>query len=67
MNNKISFLLSNFRLIAGLAVLMLAIPLTGSAQEVTSDIRGTITGIASIRTARARNITHRRIAGPSSI
>ena len=44
MNNKISFFLSKINLVAGLAVLILAIPLTGGAQEVTSDIRGTVTG-----------------------
>ncbi len=42
MNNKISFLLSKFKLVAGLAVLMLAIPLTGVAQETTSEIRGKV-------------------------
>ena len=44
MNNEISFLLSKFKLVAGLAVLMLAIPLTGVAQETSSGLRGTVTG-----------------------
>jgi outer membrane receptor for ferrienterochelin and colicin len=43
MNNKISFFLSKFNLVAGLAILVLAIPLTGSAQDITSAIRGTVT------------------------
>ena len=44
MNNEISSLLSKFKLVAGLAVLMLAIPLTGVAQETSSGLRGTVTG-----------------------
>lgn len=43
MNNKISFLLSKFKLVAALAVLMLTIPLTGVAQETSSGLRGTVT------------------------
>jgi len=42
MNNKISFLLSKFKRVAGLAVLMLAIPLASVAQETTSEIRGKV-------------------------
>ena len=43
MNNKISFFLSKFNLVAALAILILSIPLTGSAQDITSAIRGTVT------------------------
>ncbi len=42
MNNKISSLLSKFKLVAGLAVFMLAIPFTVGAQEITGSVRGTV-------------------------
>jgi outer membrane receptor for ferrienterochelin and colicin len=42
MNNQISSLLSKFKLVAGLAVLMLAIPLSAVAQDTTSSIRGKV-------------------------
>ena len=44
MNNKISFFLSKFNLVVGLAVLLIALPLTGVAQQTTSSVRGTLTG-----------------------
>ena len=44
MNNKTSFFLSNLKLVAALAALMLAIPLTAGAQGTTSGVRGTVTG-----------------------
>ncbi len=42
MNNKISFLLSKFNLLAGLAVLMLAIPFAVDAQVTSGSVRGTV-------------------------
>ncbi len=42
MNNKISSLLSKFKRVAGLAILMLAIPLTSVAQVTTATIRGQV-------------------------
>ena len=42
MNNKISFFLSKFNLLAGLCVLMLAIPITAGAQTTTGSVRGTV-------------------------
>ena len=42
MNNKISFLLSKIKLVAGLAVLILAIPITVGAQETTGSVRGNV-------------------------
>jgi outer membrane receptor for ferrienterochelin and colicin len=42
MNNKISFFLSKFNLLAGLVVLALAIPLTAGAQVTSSSVRGTV-------------------------
>ena len=42
MNNKISFLLSKFNVVAGIAVLLLAIPITGFTQATTSSIRGQV-------------------------
>ena len=42
MNSKISFFLSKINLLAGLCVLMLAIPMTAGAQETTSAVRGTV-------------------------
>jgi outer membrane receptor for ferrienterochelin and colicin len=44
MNNKINFSFSRINLVAALALLVMAIPLTGGAQGVTSAIRGTVTG-----------------------
>ncbi|MFQ6006541.1 MAG: carboxypeptidase regulatory-like domain-containing protein [Woeseia sp.] len=43
MKNKFSFLLPRLKLVAGFAALLLTIPLTGGAQETTSNMRGTIT------------------------
>jgi len=42
MNNKISFFLSKFNLLAGLVVLVLAIPLTAGAQQTSSSVRGSV-------------------------
>ena len=42
MNNKISFFLSKFNLLAGLCVLMLAIPITAGAQATTGSVRGIV-------------------------
>ena len=42
MNNNISFLLSKFKLVAGLAMLMLAIPMTAGAQATSGSVRGTV-------------------------
>jgi len=42
MNNKISSFLSKFNLLAGLCVLMLAIPNTAGAQATTGSVRGTV-------------------------
>ncbi len=42
MNNKIRFFLSKFKLVAGLAALMLAIPMTAGAQETTGSVRGNV-------------------------
>ena len=44
MNNKISFILSKFNLVVGLAIFLVALPLTGVAQQTTSSVRGTLTG-----------------------
>ncbi len=44
MNNKISFFFSKFSIVVALAALMLAIPVTGGAQETSTGIRGTVTG-----------------------
>ena len=44
MNNKITFLPSRFSFVVALAAMMLAIPLTGGAQQTTTGIRGTVTG-----------------------
>jgi len=44
MKNKISFLNSRFSIIVALAALMLAIPLTGGAQQTSTGVRGTVTG-----------------------
>ncbi len=43
MNNKISFYLSKFNLLVGLVVLILAVPFTVGAQEITTTVRGTVT------------------------
>ncbi|MFQ5548504.1 MAG: carboxypeptidase regulatory-like domain-containing protein [Woeseia sp.] len=43
MKNKFSFLLPRLKLVAGFAALLLTIPLTGGAQETTSNMRGTVT------------------------
>ena len=53
MNNKISFLLSKFKLVAGLAVLMLAIPLTSVAQVTTATIRGQVNDYSGAAAAGA--------------
>ena len=53
MNNKISFLLSKFNLVAGLAVLMLAIPLSGVAQVTTATIRGQVNDYSGAAVAGA--------------
>ena len=42
MNNRISFFLSKFNLLAGLCVLMLAIPLTAGAQQTSGSVRGSV-------------------------
>ncbi len=42
MNNKIRFFLSKFKLVAGLAVLLLAIPISAGAQETTGSVRGNV-------------------------
>ena len=42
MNNKINFFLSKFNLLAGLVVLVLAIPLTAGAQQTSSSVRGSV-------------------------
>ncbi len=42
MNNRISFLLSKFNLLAGFVFLMLAIPLTAGAQATSGSVRGTV-------------------------
>ena len=53
MNNEISFLLSKFKLVAGLAVLMLAIPLTSVAQVTTATIRGQVNDYSGAAAAGA--------------
>ena len=59
MNNKISFFLSKFNLVAALAILILSIPLTGSAQDITSAIRGTVTDESGSSVSSATvTITH---------
>ena len=59
MNNKISFFLSKFNLVAALAILILSIPLTGSAQDITSAIRGTVTDSSGSPVSSATvTITH---------
>jgi outer membrane receptor for ferrienterochelin and colicin len=42
MNNKISFFLSKFNLLATLAVVMLAIPVTAGAQQTSATVRGSV-------------------------
>ena len=42
MNNKFSFLLSKFNVVAAIAALLLAIPITGFTQSTTSSIRGQV-------------------------
>jgi hypothetical protein len=42
MNNKISSFLSKINLLAGLCILMLAIPMTAGAQTTTGSVRGTV-------------------------
>ena len=42
MNNQISIFLSKFNLLAGLVVLVLAIPLTAGAQQTSSTVRGSV-------------------------
>jgi outer membrane receptor for ferrienterochelin and colicin len=42
MNNQISIFLSRFNVLAGLVVLVLAIPLTAGAQQTSSSVRGSV-------------------------
>ena len=42
MNNKITSLLSKFNVVAGLAVLLLALPLTAGAQMTSGSVRGSV-------------------------
>jgi outer membrane receptor for ferrienterochelin and colicin len=42
MNNQISIFLSKFNLLAGLVVLVLAIPLTAGAQQTSGSVRGSV-------------------------
>ncbi len=68
MNNKISFFLSKFNLVAGLAGLMLAIPFTVGAQEITGSVRGTVRSAdgvnisgAAVTVVDSRTGTSRRV------
>ena len=69
MNNKIGFFLSKLNLVAALAVLMLVLPLTAGAQEITGSVRGTVltpsgnpaagatVTVTDTRTATVRTVT----------